>query len=625
MNTLVKENWLYLCLLACFAVGVISPAGAANLPAPKTADQEALEKMETEGESIVKEEKAISADLEAMIAALPADDTPRFDVSTIELTGNSLFTDEALLKWMPDVYNSSPDEVIEGTYLYDLRPLKAIVATPGTSQNVSARSIQGLTQYILSKYQRRHYAGIYVYVPAEAFEDGNALSTGTLPVVVMEATMSRVGSEYYNVEGAAKEPNEIYLNPEYLEKWSPLQEGEVANRKALDDFLNLLNLNPDRYVSATISKGEEPNSLAADYNVYEASPWHFFLQVDNSGTDDIQWNPRLGMINTNLFGFDDKLTAIYQASWDKYIDDRYAIYGSYDFPLLGPKLRLKIFGGYNEYDIADSNINFLGRGSAIGGELRYNAAQHNDWFFDVTTQISYEESRTTPSLGIDSDIHMTMFGPGMEIYKTNDMSDSLFSLNWVKSLNTSDEADMQDARAGAKDDFDILYLVGRHSKYLDTNKIQRLTFTGRYVKSDERLVPAKMTTFGGMYTVRGYDEYEIVADGGLFGSVQYEYDLVRHSQIELFGEEDVDEKVRKPFVKKVAPLLFLDYGQARINDSHVVVGETTDQELCSWGGGFITELGEHFTGTVYYGYPLIATDDTRSGKGRLNAGLLLRW
>ena len=36
-----------------------------------------------------------------------------------------------------------------------------------------------------------------------------------------------------------------------------------------------------------------------------------------------------------------------------------------------------------------------------------------------------------------------------------------------------------------------------------------------------------MTAFGGMYTVRGYDEYEIIADGGILTSIQYEYDLVQ--------------------------------------------------------------------------------------------------
>jgi len=51
------------------------------------------------------------------------------------------------------------------------------------------------------------------------------------------------------------------------------------NRKKLDDFVNLLNLNPDRYVSTVVGKGEEPNTLGVNYGIYEANPWHYFIQV----------------------------------------------------------------------------------------------------------------------------------------------------------------------------------------------------------------------------------------------------------------------------------------------------------------------------------------------------------
>jgi hemolysin activation/secretion protein len=115
------------------------------------------------------------------------------------------------------------------------------------------------------------------------------------------------------------------------------------NNKKLDDFINLLNLDPDRYVSATISKGDEPQSLAVQYDVFEINPWHYFLQMDNSGTDDRQWNPRVGFINTNLTGRDDKVTVVAQVPAENGIEDNYSIYGSYDVPLWTPRLRLILY------------------------------------------------------------------------------------------------------------------------------------------------------------------------------------------------------------------------------------------------------------------------------------------
>jgi len=627
---MLKRNSVEKLLRTTFIVALIMaiglPAFAAKVPASKTKAQQILEAKEAE-EQTITEDESVAAPEKVAVENLPEDTTPRYSLSTISFSGNALFTDEQLLDDLPDIFNAAKDGSIETDNLYDIRGLKAIVAEPGIAQDVSARSIQGFTQYILSIYQNKHYAGIYVYVPGEAFEVEGDLAQGILPIRILEAPVSNLSSAYYDVNNVPTDPNSYYLRVTALEGWSPVQEGKVINRKKLDDYINLLNLNPDRYVAAVVSKGTEPDSLAVNYNVYEANPWHYFIQVDNSGTDDIQWRPRFGLINTNLLGYDDKLTAVYQAAPDSSWDEEFAIYGSYDFPILGPKLRLNLFAGYNEFDIADPDINFLGRGSFYGGTLRYNALQTDDWFFDLTGTLSHEESKVTPDLGlpIGSDIHMTLWGAGTELYKTTDMTDTFFGFNVVGLLNSSNQVQMNMARSGgASDDFKIYYLTARHSRYLDTDKIQRLSASARLITSDDRLVQSKMTSFGGMYTVRGYDEYEIIGDGGLITSLQYEYDLIRKGQVELFGQE-VDEKTRKPYLKKLAPLLFLDYGQARIKDPVAGIGETADQELASVGCGLITELGDNITGTVYYGYPLIETDDTRSGKGRVHAGFLLRW
>ena len=619
-----KTFWVIFTATAALIVTVTLPVTAAKVPASKTQEQQMLEAKEAQEQTITTDKSVLSPEKVA-VENLPEDTTPRFNLRQISFNGNTLFTSEQLLEKTPDIFNTAKDGSIESANLYDLRGLKAIASTPGSEQSVSARSIQGFTQCILSVYQSSHYAGIYVYVPREAFEPDGDLAQGILPVRVLEAPVSSVSSAYYDPNNQAVEDG--YLDPNALLGWSPVKEGQVINSKKLDDYINLLNLNPDRYVSATVSKGTETESLAVKYNVYEAKPWHYFIQVDNSGTKDIQWRPRFGVINTNLLGYDDKFTAVYQTTPDSTWDDAYAIYGAYDFPIAGPRLRLNLFAGYNEFDITDPDINFLGSGKFAGGTLRYNVLQSNDWFWDVTGTIQYEESKSSPDLpfpDFDSNIHMALWGVGTDLYKTTDMTDTLLGFSMLSPFNSSDRAEMNIARgSGTVDDrFHVYYFNARHSRYLDVNKIQRASASMRFITSDDRLVPAKMTSFGGMYTVRGYDESEIVADGGLITSLQYEYDLVRKGQIDLFGQE-VDEKERKPFLKKLAPLAFLDYGMARIKDATAT--EETDEELCSVGGGLIAELGDNFTGTVYYGYPLIPTDDTRSGKGRVHAGFLLRW
>jgi len=565
---------------------------------------------------------------------LPEDTTMRLVVRELQIKGNSLISTAELLEYMPDIYNASDLRLAEAEsqYLYDLRPIRQVVSTPGQPVEVSLRTIQGLTQYILSQYQKNNYSGIYVYVPEGSIKDGVELVNGILPISVLEAPVTEIRIRFYDEE--RNEVEKGYLRRSALEKWSPVEQDKVASQKSLDYMVNLLNLNPDRHVAAVVSRGAEPNTLAIGYDVYEVSPWHFFIQADNSGTSDRQWAPRVGVINTNLLGFDDRFTTLYQVDLDSW-DDNYSLFGSYDVPVMGPRLRLNLYGGYSEFDIHPEGgvIDFLGGGTFYGAVLRYNVLQQDGWFFDVSGSWSHEESDIMPTSEIltksqlqpfASDLEWDLWGVGASLHRRNDMSTSAVSFTRVQSLNTSSQRRFWDtvagagARTNADADFAIYTTAANHSQYLDRNKVQQLRLAGRWISPTERLVPAKMTSFGGMYSIRGYDEYEIVADGGILASAQYEYDLVRHSQ--AVEDEEIGTEID---LRKLAPLAFFDFGRSEIED--VVPGERKNTTLYSAGAGLIFEIGDNFSAAVYYGHPLKGTASTRQGKGRLSASAMMRW
>jgi hemolysin activation/secretion protein len=600
----------------------------------KATEDEKIEQIREEAqkarrESFEKEKTKLQETIAAV--SLPDDRTARMEVREVRISDNALVSTDELLDKMPLIYNASDKPLLEAEIdsLYDLTVVKDIILNPGEPRRVSARTIRGFTQYILSVYRQHGYAGIYVYVPVDAVIDGTELRDEVLPVKVLEAKVTDVTITTYDVDQNKTE--EAYLKPSYVQEWSPVKLDEVASQKELDDFVNLLNLNPDRYVSAVVTSGAEEGSLAVDYDIYEASPWHWFIQADNSGTKERQWNPRIGLINTNLLGIDDRFTAIYQAPWDTGIDENYSLYGSYDFPLIGPKLRLNLYGGHSEYDINPEVgiFDFIGRGTFYGGILRYNLMQNDGWFFDIKGSLEHTRSKVTPSLfpsDLGTDIKFWLAGGGVDLHRSDDLSRTAISADWYKSLSNgrSSDADFALARANAEPDFSIYMIRASHSQYLDENKVNRLSGSFRWTGSDERLVPAKMTSFGGMYTVRGYDEYEHIADGGILASAQYEFDLVKYEESLLKAQgAESDEDAVTPFVKKLAPLVFFDYGRAKIKDP--VATEKEYEELMSAGAGIIFELGDNFTGSVYYGYPLADTDNTNKGKGRMNFGVLWRW
>ena len=564
---------------------------------------------------------AIDSGISSDEIAFPEDTTPRFSVKKLKISGNTLISTEALLEKLPEAYIVSAKKE-DGTdkEIYDFRVVIDLIRDPDGDHEVSLKTIQGLTRYILSVYQDKGYAGIYVYVPAEAVKEGYKLADEILPIQILEGRIALISVERYDFERNRLE--EGFLKESVLESWSPVKEGDVIQKNKLDDFVRLLNLNPDRYISPVISRSSEPNALNLSYDVYETSPWHWYLQVDNAGTKDRQWSPRVGLINTNLLGIDDRFSVMYQSPWEKGMEDKYAVFGNYDFPVFTPRLRLNLYSGYSQFDIPEAGINFLGNGSFYGSVLSYNVLQISSWFIDVTGSLSNERSRITPSLGINSDVNMELWGVGVNLHHSDDMSNTSLTFNRSENMGGSDEESFEDARTDSDPDFTIYNFGAAHSQYLDNAKVNRISGSFRSITSNERLVPAKMTTFGGLYSLRGYKEDEIVADGGILVSGQYELDLVKTGQANPDQSPGLKE-TKKPLLRKLAPVAFIDFGRAKIKDP--VAGESGVQELCSVGTGLIIETWDNFSSAIYYGWALRGTEDTDRGDGRLNMSFMKRF
>ena len=600
------------------------------LVTPCLAQTSIQQERKAELERVLEKLRKKAEDKTSLVGLTFSEDTSqRFLVKELRISGNDSISTAELLEELPFAYKIS--EQIDDTaveQVYDFRVLHDVILAPGQEREVSLKTIQGLTKYVLSIYQEEGYAGIYVYIPVEAVEGTDKLVDKILPIEVLEGKIAEIAVERYDFD--RQELEKGFLKESALKSWSPVKEGEVIQKNKVDDFVKLLNLNPDRYVSAVISRSTEPNALNLTYDIYEANPWHWYSQVDNSGTKDRQWSPRIGLTNTNFTGIDDRFSAMYQAPWDSGIVDNYALFGSYDFPLFTPRLRLNFYGGHSEFNVTPQGgpFNFLGRGSFYGSILSYNVFQKDNWFVDVTGSLSQENSKVTPMLGLASDVDMDLWGIGINIHRSDDMSNTSLTFNRIESLGGSSRNEFDTARSNADPDFTIYNFGAAHSQYLETSKVNRVSASFRLITSDERLVPAKMTTFGGFYSIRGYDEDEIVADGGILMSGQYEFDLVKHSESlenreatsEAGSEETQDNK---PWLRKLAPLAFIDFGRAKIKSP--LVGEQGTQELCSLGVGTIAELGDNFSAGIYYGWPLRGTDQTNKGDGRLNFSCVYRF
>ncbi|HSV27874.1 MAG TPA: ShlB/FhaC/HecB family hemolysin secretion/activation protein, partial [Sedimentisphaerales bacterium] len=254
---------------------------------------------------------------------------------------------------------------------------------------------------------------------------------------------------------------------------------------------------------------------------------------------------------------------------------------------------------------------------------RYNLIQWDRWFLDVTGGLMHQRSRYTPNLFaavLASDLRINYWSVGAEMYRSTDLTDTRFGVERYDSFGGSSDARFADARTDTDSSFHYYILSALRSQFFDAGRVHRAVAFGRYVIPGERLTPSAMTTFGGLYTVRGYKEDEVIADGGFVASLQYEFDLAAGEEL---AEAEEGDAAQNRFVRRLAPVLFVDVGRAVTKSP--VPGEQEVVELASIGTGFVTTLGDNFEGSLYYGWALRGTEETDAGDGRLGASVLLKW
>jgi hypothetical protein len=130
---------------------------------------------------------------------------------------------------------------------------------------------------------------------------------------------------------------------ERIKQHSPVQPGDLLDKQALDDYVDRLNRHPGRNVSTALSAAGEPGGVYLDFLVAENKPMIAYFQASNTGTEGTtKWRERFGFANNQLTGHDDVLRLDYITG---NFDEVNAVFGSYEFPLIGiDRLRSNVGG-----------------------------------------------------------------------------------------------------------------------------------------------------------------------------------------------------------------------------------------------------------------------------------------
>jgi hemolysin activation/secretion protein len=499
-------------------------------------------------------------------------------------------------------------------------------------------ALQTIAESVVRAYNERDLRGIRVDV---TMPDPGA---GEL---VLRVTEGRVGDVRTIKLGDTDESTTNAPEHARIRESSPVQEGELVDIRALDNYVFRLNRRPGRRVDIALAPGPDQNELTLDFLVAEGSPLTLYAQASNTGTDETtEWRERFGLNHYNLTGADDTLLLDYVTG---NFDSVNALLVSYERPFsFLSDWRVRGYATYTQYDA--SQVGFAGQafeGETVGGgaEILWTFHQDRATFLDGVLGARFENVQVDNNLAnttADNDFFLPYIGVKAE--RLTEQSQT-FGLAMIES-NLPDVADTQTGidldglgRINASDDWIVFRYELSHSFYLEP-LLQKnwggegstlahevyLSAKGQ-VSFDDRLPPNYAQTIGGLYTVRGYPEAFSFGDRVYQATAEYRYHFPRslapgEPVRGLFPDQPFRARPQQWLSRPDWDLIFrafIDAGIAENIDKEAFENDTT---LVGAGVGVELAIKRNFNVRVDWGFALhdeeTADDAVTSGSSQVH-------
>ncbi|MDD3236739.1 MAG: ShlB/FhaC/HecB family hemolysin secretion/activation protein [Candidatus Gastranaerophilales bacterium] len=438
-------------------------------------------------------------------------------------------------------------------------------------------SANDITDY----YQSRGYLSTIAYLPPQKVQNGN------ITIVILEGKYGKV-----DITGN-KWAKATYLNKTFL-KDQGIVEGNVLNVNDIKQSLQ--NVNGVGYMKANIEiQDNEESEEFSDItlNVKDRFPIDVDLRYDNQGRDVI--GSQRGVLYAGLYnvtGHGDRLlgTGVFSS--------RSVGAGAfYTIPIAKNETKLNLGYSYShvklgkqfkEFDMTgDSNNYFIGvsRRLAQGDDYRL----YGDVTFDMRDSksrigiVDYTQEYKTRALRFTlTDIKDDFYGKwlfngsagvGIPLLgATNGSSDRQFASNNFVKLNAN---------------------VAR-MQVLPKNCLGIFQLNGQY--ANRALFASEKMQFGGISSVRGFDEGYYIGDYGLTASLEFRAPVpyLRHVLPDKY--KFIDDSIRLA--------AFYDIGWLGDRFS-----SDPTKTLMSVGPGVVLKLTKYLSGNFYWGIPIAGKDD----------------
>jgi hemolysin activation/secretion protein len=477
------------------------------------------------------------------------------------------------------------------------------VVYPFLGPNRTAEDVDKARTALEKAYHDKGFQTVGVSIPPQDAQRGFVV----LKVVENRVGRLRVkGSRYYDLNNIKR-------------KAVSLQEGKLPNFKDVTRDIVSLNQWPDRRVTPALRAGIAPGTVDVDLNVEDKHPLHGSIEINNrKSPSTTPLRLSLSARYDNLWQLGHSLSFTYQVAPLRR-EDAEVFSGSYMARTDVEWLNILVYGLKSASSVATiGGANVVGPGQVIGARGVITLPPKGELFHTFSFGADYKKFDQTLSLGSDSFSSPVTYAPLVASYGAQWQGDgrlTQFNATITAGLrgmgSDPDEFDIKRFKATAN----FVHLRGdvSHTQTLPHDAQLFIKVQGQL--ADQPLVSSEQLSLGGLDTVRGYLESEVLGDYGAVGTIE-----LRSPNLGTHFEQSLPNPPGEPVKFNVFDdwrvFAFFDAGRVRLKSP---LAEQQQQfDLASYGAGTRFKVLQYMNGVVLVGMPLIGQQVTIANDPRVS-------
>jgi hemolysin activation/secretion protein len=475
---------------------------------------------------------------------------------------------------------------VNGNHLLAREQVETIVY-PFMGPDRTADDVEHARAALQEAFQKQGYATVTVSIPEQGVESG-IIVLSVQPQTVGQLVVTGVGPK-----AAAR-----------IEREAPsLQPGAVPNFTAVQNDIAALNQTADRRVTPEVKAGVAPGTVDVTLDAKESLALHGSVEFNNDQSPETSEYRVLGTLHyDDLWGRGDSITLSGQTAPQRPKD---ATVGSVNYLThLGP-VQLLGYYVYSDSDVAVvGGTDVVGKGNMGGVRLIAPVSQSPSFYQSVSLGLDWKDFGEDVRLGSDLSKSPISYFPVTvgwrgdwtgKAYKSDLSLSAVFGLRGLGDGQAAFDA----KRFDASPNFFLVKFEATHTQDLWWGTQAYGHLSGQW--SRDPLISNEEFSIGGLSTVRGYDESELLGDYGIaFQGELRTPNLLTYSQwSDWMG----------PGFNELRLHAFYDVGWEGIHSP--LIGQAESDWLTAIGGGATLKLLNHANGSVDIGVPLVGGPNTK--------------